>query len=78
MSDRCPYHDQVVRDQARIEGEVEMFHETVIARLDKIEKLLTGNGKDGLITRVAKISTLLGVSGGIFTVVMAAIVRSFF
>ena len=78
MSDRCPYHDKVVRDQARIEGEAAMFHETVLARLDKIEKILTGNGKDGLMTRVGKISTLLGVAGGVATVVMAAIIRSFF
>ena len=81
----CPHHDDLVIAVGKLTESVDSSvsrMKGVDKRLERIEHIIIGNGHEGLMTKVAKISLKVGVGATLGTIVatavLAAVIRHLF
>ena len=72
----CQYQDAILKlvsGQGVIDGKLDALHK----RFDKLEKMVVGNGSDGLLQKFTKLSVIAGGVTAGATIIFIAVVRHF-
>jgi len=72
----CQYQEAILKlvsGQGVIDGKLDALHK----RFDKLEKMVVGNGSEGLLQKFTKLSVIAGGATAVATIVFVAIVRHF-
>jgi hypothetical protein len=73
LSPHCSYHDGLIEGQARIEQQVRDLTESV----ERLNRIIIGNGNEGLMSKMTRNSVLLGLGGGSASIIFAGMLKYF-